>query len=215
MNSELNNEHFEKIAEIAKAFSNGRRLQLIELLYHGEKSVELMSTILDAGITSVSAHLQILKSSGIVKSRKEGKNVFYRISDDSVMLLLDNLKKIPVHIHFGEGDTYQRLLPNISLGEFIQRFESKDAVIVDVRPKDEFCNFHIPGAISVPIDKINEWASSYYGKTDVIVYCRGIYCILSSQAVSVLNGKGINAYIYQNGISEWRTAGLPVITNAV
>ena len=212
MTSELNTQFFDKASEIAKSLGNGRRMQILELLSHGEKSVERLAISLDIGITSVSAHLQILKNAGVVSARKEGVKVFYSIADKGVSQLLDHVKNITAKIGYPETDTSLLMLSEhaISLHQLIKKLDAGQSVLIDVRPNDEYETFHIPGAISVPVEEVNDWALHFRDAKEVIIYCRGIYCLLSVSAMQTLTAKGITCSIYPQGISEWRRAGFPV-----
>lgn len=212
MNNELDSDFFEKASHIAKSLGNSRRMQLLELLTHGEKSVERLAVSLDIGITSVSAHLQILKGAGVINSRKDGVKVYYSIADKGVSQLLDHVKNIASKI--GRIDTNDALQifgdRIISLHALMKRMDEKTCTLIDVRPQDEYETFHIPGALSVPVESVNDWAYQYDSPNALVIYCRGIYCLLSAAAMSTLSERGIECYIYTNGISEWRRAGFPV-----
>lgn len=212
MKNELDSHFFDKASDIAKSLGNSRRMQLLELLSHGEKSVERLAVSLDVGITSVSAHLQILKNSGVVNARKEGVKVFYSIADKGVSLLLDHVKNITAKIGYPEAEESLHLITenSISLRQLINKLDEDNCVLIDVRPNDEYQTFHIPGAQSVPVVDVNDWALNFMDDREVVIYCRGIYCLLSAAAMQTLQEKGINCSIYPHGISEWRRAGFPV-----
>lgn len=212
MTSELDCHFFDKAADIAKSLGNSRRMQLLELLSHGEKSVERLAISLDIGITSVSAHLQILKNAGVVHARKEGVKVFYSIADKGVSLLLDHVKNITAKIGYPETEAALNMVSehSISLHQLINKLDAGHCVLIDVRPNDEYQTFHIPGAHSVPVEEVNDWAFDFNEVHEVIIYCRGIYCLLSAAAMQTLTAKGITCSIYPHGISEWRRAGFPV-----
>ncbi|MEG1213221.1 MAG: metalloregulator ArsR/SmtB family transcription factor [Leclercia sp.] len=212
MTSELDSQFFDKASDIAKSLGNGRRMQLLELLSHGEKSVERLAVSLDIGITSVSAHLQILKNAGVVRARKDGVKVFYSIADKGVSLLLDHVKNITAKIGYPETETALHVVSeySISLHQLINKLDAGNCVLIDVRPKDEYETFHIPGAQSVPVEDVNSWALNFNDAHEVIIYCRGIYCLLSAAAMQTLTARGITCSIYPQGISEWRRAGFPV-----
>ncbi len=212
MDGELDSSYFDKAAIIAKSLGNNRRIKILELLSHGEYSVENIANSLNVGITSVSAHLQTLKNSGIIVSHKEGVKVFYKLADKSIAILLDHIKNITTKLSLPHLKDAEKATENttIALHDLLKAIDTQTCTIIDVRPKNEYDTSHIPGALSVPVDDVSSWAGNYAGDKNVVIYCRGIYCLLSATAMRILENNGITCYIYRNGISEWRNAGFPM-----
>lgn len=209
MSLKLREDFFISVEIFAKALANARRFQLAEIISYGEKSVETLAADTGIGLTSVSSHLQILKNAGLVKTRKDGVRVYYSLTHDSVRQAIDAIKRASGE-RINEGAVHSGSYTSLSINELQAELGLNNCILLDVRPVEEFVAFHIPGAISVPVEMITEWARGYTGNKKVVIYCRGEYCGLSQEAVSELRKKGIQAAIYSNGISEWRSAGLPL-----
>jgi rhodanese-related sulfurtransferase/DNA-binding transcriptional ArsR family regulator len=203
--------YFSDIERFTKSLANARRFQVAELLSYGEKSVEAISLDTGIGITSVSSHLQILKNAGIVESRKDGVKVFYSINNISVRRVLDAIKLAScAGLRLNERDMAISRPSAVTLKELESLLSEGECTLIDVRPIEEFRTSHIPGALSVPISQLDEWAKSYLDNKRVVIYCRGTYCSLSYEAINKLKEKGVKADIYPNGINEWRIAGFPL-----
>jgi rhodanese-related sulfurtransferase/DNA-binding transcriptional ArsR family regulator len=207
---------FEQFALVAKALGHANRLELLELLAQGERSVEALSKVAGLSIANTSRHLQQLRLAGLVVSRKKGLYVFYRVAGDDVIYLLSSLRRTSErHIgkvnqvvfgYFNERDT----LEPISRDELRERNKKGLVTVLDVRPTEEYEFGHIPGAINVPVEDIEKFIKDIPAGQEVIAYCRGPYCVLAFEAVAKLRVKGFGARRLEDGYPEWKAAGLPV-----
>lgn len=207
---------FEQFAIVAKALGHANRLELLELLAQGERSVEALANVAGLSIANTSRHLQHLRLAGLVVSRKEGLYVFYRVASDDVINLLGSLRKTSErHIgevtrivtgYFNERDT----LEPVSRDVLRERSENGLVTVLDVRPAEEYEFGHIPGAINIPLEDIEKYIKDLPAGQEVIAYCRGPYCVLAFDAVAKLRENGFDARRLEDGYPEWKAAGLPV-----
>ena len=211
---------YEQFARIGKAVTSPRRIELLELLAQGERSVESLAGAAGLGVTSASAHLQVLRGARLVATRREGTRILYRLADADVVGLIDLVRRLArarlaevdevVDAYFSARDT----LEPIGHHELLARSERAEVVVLDVRPREEFEAGHIPGAISIPLDELRERLDELPRDVEVVAYCRGPYCVLAPQAVALLAERGIPARRLDEGLPEWRLAGLPVAVGA-
>ena len=207
---------YDAFARTAKALSSPKRVELVELLAQGERSVEALAEATGMGVTNTSAHLQVLARSRLVETRKEGTRVFYRLSGDDVAAFVSALRDLTrsrvaevdrvVRDYFGSRDT----LEPVAREELLDRLERGKVIILDVRPVEEFAAGHIPGALSVPLEQLDAALARLPKRAEIVAYCRGPYCVLAPQAVERLQAKGFKARRLAEGLPEWRLAGLPV-----
>ena len=207
---------FEQFAQVAKALSHPHKLELLELLAQGERSVEALAKVAGLTVANTSRHLQQLRRAGLITSRKEGLYVFYRVAGDDVIDLLRGLRRTGQrHISdvndvivgfFNDRDS----LEAVSRRELLQRSKDGLVTVLDVRPTEEYENGHIPGALNVPLDEIEQHLANLPKEQDVIAYCRGEYCVLAFEAVAALRKKGFSARRLEEGYPEWKAAGFPV-----
>ncbi len=201
-----------EIAEIAKVLGNVHRLTLLECLMSSEQSVECLSELSGLSIANTSQHLQHLKRSGILQSRKVGKHVFYRLGDGPVMDIITTIQK---YAEFNRAEM-RRLIDDmdnqeaISWDELLDRIKEKSTILLDVRPKEEFNQGHLPNAVNIPIDELESRLEELTSNSNLIAYCRGPYCVLSANALELLRAKGIRARHFKNGFSGWKDAGMDV-----
>jgi rhodanese-related sulfurtransferase/DNA-binding transcriptional ArsR family regulator len=207
---------YEQFARTAKAFASPKRIELLELLAQGEHSVEVLANGTGMEVTNTSAHLQVLRHSRLVETRKEGTRVYYRLADDEVAAFVASLRDL-ARARLAEVDRVVQdyfvardALEPISRAELVKRVSRGDVVILDVRPAEEFSAGHIPGALSVPLDQLDAALSRLPKRARIVAYCRGPYCVLAPQAVQRLLAKGFQARRLVDGMPEWRLAGLPV-----
>jgi len=207
---------FDQFAQVAKALSHAHKLELLELLAQGERSVEALANVAGIAVANTSRHLQQLRRAGLVASRKEGLYVFYRLAGDDVIDLLRSLRRTGQR-HIGEVNEVligyfndRDSLEAISRMELLQRSKEGLVTILDVRPSEEYEAGHIPGAVNVPLDEIERHLATLPRDPDVIAYCRGEYCVLAFEAVATLRKHGFSARRLEEGYPEWRAAGLPV-----
>lgn len=207
---------FEQFSRVGKALSNSHRLEILEFLAQGEKSVERLSEISGMSFANTSQHLQHLRLAGLVASRKEGQRVFYSLSDDGIIDLMGAIRKISQK-NIAEVDqivnTFFLVKDNmepVSHEELLKRIHDGLVTVLDVRPPDEYKAGHIPGSINVPLKELDKYMKEFDPNSEVIAYCRGPYCLLSFDAVEKLRQKGFKAKRLEDGFPEWKKAGHPV-----
>lgn len=211
---------YEQFARIGKAVTSPRRIELLELLAQGERSVQTLAGAAGLGVTTTSAHLQVLRGARLVATRREGTRILYRLADDDVVALIGLVRRLArarlaevdevVDAYFSARDT----LEPIGHHELLVRSERAEVVVLDVRPREEFEAGHIPGAISIPLEDLRARLGELPRGLEVVAYCRGPYCVLAPQAVELLAHRGFRARRLDEGLPEWRLAGLPVAAGA-
>lgn len=207
------NELHDAFAQVGKALANGHRIELLDLLAQGERSVEVLATRADISVALASAHLQGLRRAGLVTSRREGNRILYRLADDDVFALLASLRTVASRLGDAERAAARFLgaaQEAVSRAELLGRVRSGDAVVVDLRPADEFEAGHIAGALSIPLPELEARLAELPADVEIVAYCRGPYCAMSPQAVALLERAGRRARRLEDGFPEWRLAGLPV-----
>lgn len=207
---------FAEFASIAKALGHAHRLEMLEHLAQGERGVEALAERIGLSVANTSQHLQHLRRAGLVTSRRDGKFILYRLTDDRVLGLLGELFDIGernlaqvdqvLRGYFAERDSMEA----VSRNELLERSRQGLAIVLDVRPEDEFQAGHLPGAVNIPLAELEVRLSELGEGREVVAYCRGPYCVLSFEAVAALRAKGISARRLEDGFPEWRAAGLPV-----
>lgn len=207
---------FESFASVAKALGHAHRLQLLEHVGQGEQSVETLAATTGLSVANASQHLMQLRRAGLVESRRDGKRVLYRLTDNSVVTLLSSLCEIAernvaetqmvIAGYFKERDAMEPL----SREELLRRLRQKSVTLLDVRPEDEFAMGHIPGAISIPLKALKLRLKELPRSREIVAYCRGPYCVLSFEAVALLRKCGFKVRRLADGLPEWRAAGLSV-----
>lgn len=207
---------FNELSRVSKAISSGRRLELLEFLAQGERSVDQLARMSGLSVANASQHLQQLLRSGLVRNRKEGQFVFYRIAGDGVVRLIAALREVAEHnlvevqhlvkSYLGERDA----LEPVPAGELLARVREGLVTVIDVRPREEFAAGHIQGAINVPLAELEKRVQELPRSQEIIAYCRGPYCLLSVEAVGQLRSRGFSARRLEQGYPEWKSAGYPV-----
>ncbi len=207
---------FSQFARVGKAMSNANRLELIEFLAQGERSVDELAKISGLTVANTSQHLQLLRQSGLVSSRKQGLKVYYSISGDDVIQLLDALRVVAEH-HVAEVDkmvntylTVKDSLEPIPREELLERVRDGLVTVLDVRPAEEFAAGHVPGAINISLSELEERLDELGETQEIVAYCRGPHCVLAFEAVAKLREKGLNARRLEDGYPEWKVSGLPI-----
>jgi rhodanese-related sulfurtransferase len=208
---------FVGLAEIAQALGHAHRLELLEHLGQGERSVEDLAARTGLTMANTSRHLQLLRRAALVEGRREGKRIFYRLSgEEAVVGLLHALSRV------GEQNsaeiarviaTYFRArdeLEPVSRRELIDRLRSRTATVLDVRPEDEFRQGHLPGALNIPLAQLERRLAELPADREIVAYCRGPWCVLSFEAVAVLRQRGYRVRRLEDGFPEWKVAGLPI-----
>lgn len=208
---------YEAFAASGKALSNASRLELLDLLAQGERTVDALAKSAGLNVTTASAHLQILKAAGFVATRRDGVRIFYRLAGDDVARLFALLRKVAEahqvqvpaarddYLLAGGGDPGA-----VGSDELALRVRAGTAAVLDVRPREEYEAGHIPGALSIPIDELADRIEELPSDTEIVVYCRGEYCVFAYDAVRLLTGHGRRAVRLNDGMLEWRLADLPV-----
>jgi rhodanese-related sulfurtransferase/DNA-binding HxlR family transcriptional regulator len=209
---------FDAFASVAQALGSGRRAEIVDVLAQGERSVEEIATEISQSVANTSQHLRVLARAGLVRSRREGTRVFYRLASERVSDVWAAVRDVAVrHVaevnqladeYLGERDGVE----HVSADELQKRLARGDVVVLDVRPEPEYRAGHIPGAQSAPIDALASHASKLPRRRQIVAYCRGPYCIYADDAVRLLQARGLKARRLDVGLPEWRRAGLPVET---
>ena len=211
---------FDALASVARALGSGRRAEIVDVLAQGERSVEELAGEISQSVANTSQHLQVLARAGLVRSRREGTRVIYRLASDRVAELWAAVRDVAVrHVadvsvladeYLGPRDGVEQL----SAEELALRLERGDVVVLDVRSGTEFRAGHITGARSVPIEELDRLVGELPKRREVVAYCRGPYCVYADDAVRLLRSRGLKARRLDVGYPEWRRAGLPVETAA-
>lgn len=207
---------FNEFARVSKALGSGNRLELLEFLAQGERSVDALAKLSGLSVANTSRHLQVLRQAGLVAARKEGLFVYYSVSGEGVIRLLAALQEVAqnnvaevtqlVNTYLTSKDS----LEPVSVNDLADRMRSGLVTIVDVRPKEEYAAGHLPGAIHVPLADIEKNLGTLPRDREVVAYCRGPFCVLSFEAVAQLRKHGFRARRLETGYPEWKVAGLPV-----
>jgi len=211
-------EVFACFAEVAQAIGHAHRLELLEHIGQGERGVEVLAARAGLTFANTSRHLQRLRRARLVVARRDGKRVFYRLADDAVVDLLSTLRRFSernvaevervVAGYFRERDSFEP----VSREVLMERLRDGSAMVLDVRPEDEFALGHLPGAINIPLADLHRRLADLSPDREIVAYCRGAYCVLSFEAVAALRARGFKVRRLQDGFPEWRVAGLPVET---
>jgi len=207
---------FAGLAQIAQAIGHEHRLELLEHLGQGERSVEDLAARASLTLANASRHLQLLRRAALVEGRRDGKRVYYRlVGDDVVVGLLTALSRVGernsaeiarvIASYFRARDE----LEPVSRDELLDRLRAGSAAVLDVRPEDEFANGHLPEALNIPLAQLERRLAELPPDQEIVAYCRGPWCVLSFEAVALLRQRGYRARRLEDGFPEWKTAGLP------
>jgi rhodanese-related sulfurtransferase/DNA-binding transcriptional ArsR family regulator len=216
MSSRVKETLLEQFAAVAKAVAHPHRFALLEHLAQGERTVEGLAERSGLSVANVSQHLQTMRRSGLLTARRDGKFVFYRLADDSALDLMHAIHRVAerntaevegiVRGYFHERDAMEP----VTRAELRKRMKDGLATVLDVRPADEFALGHIPGAINIPVSELKRRLAELSKKQEIVAYCRGSYCVMAFEAVATLRSHGFKVRRLQDGMPEWRAAGLPV-----
>ena len=205
-----------QLARVGKALSNGNRLELLDFVAQGPRSVEELATMTRLSVANASKHLQELRRAGLVRARKEGLRVFYEVAGPDVVGLIAALGHV-AETRLAEMEQLVRTyitardnLEPIPAAELVKRSNQGLVTVLDVRPAKEFAAGHLPGAINVPVEDLGKRMRNFPKGREVIAYCRGPYCLLSVDAVAMLRARGFKARRLVDGFPEWKASGLPV-----
>jgi rhodanese-related sulfurtransferase/biotin operon repressor len=209
---------YAQFAAVAKAVAHQHRLELLELVAQGERSVETLAACTGLSVANTSQHLQHLRRAGLVRARRQAKFVFYSLADDAVLAMLAAMRRVAER-NVGEVERILRSyfherdgLEPVSRAELARRMKQGLVTVLDVRPEDEFALGHLPGARNVPLGQLKRHLAKFDRKIEIVAYCRGPYCVMSFEAVAQLRKLGFKARRLEDGLPEWRAAGLPVET---
>lgn len=209
----------EQFARIAKAVANPHRIEILDILAQGERNVEEIAKEASLTIGNASQHLQGLRESRLITSRKHGLYVYYRLTDPSVFRLIQIIREIAqmqlaeVNLLVESYFTNRASLEAITLDELYARLREPDLVVLDVRPSTEYAQGHIPGARSIPVDELEQRLGELTLGQTIVAYCRGPYCVLADEAVELLSAQGYQVQRLQEGYPDWLLAQLPTETN--
>jgi rhodanese-related sulfurtransferase len=207
---------FDLFAQVGKAMGSGKRLELLDLLAQGERTVEALARAAELGLTTASAHLQTLKRAHLVTTRREGTKIYYRLAGADVGALYALVRTVAAeHLSQVEEARAAYLGPDtdqVTREELLRRVRSGQATVIDVRPAEEYASGHIPGAVSIPWEELADRLAELPLDQEIVAYCRGAYCVLAHDAVRLLTAHGRAARRLADGMLEWRLADLPVVT---
>ena len=207
---------YEAIGRVALALGSAGRLQILEFVAQGERGVDALAAMTGLSVANTSKHLQALRQAGLVSARKEGLRVYYSIAGNDVSALLSALREVSEH-RVADVEQLLRLwlahrdeMEAVPAQEVLDRAKKGLVVVLDVRPPEEYSAGHLPGAVNIPIHELEKRLRELPKRKEIIAYCRGPYCLMSYDAVSLLRKKGIKARRLEAGLPEWRAAGFPV-----
>lgn len=218
-NRKFKDEIYEQLSRIGKALASPRRLELLDLLCQGPRTVEALAQEAEQSLANTSQHLQVLRAARLVEAEKRGLYVTYRLANDAVCKLYRELRTLAGSRLLELKDITRTFLERreeltpVGCDELVSRARSGEVTLLDVRPPEEFEAGHIPGAVSVPLDELEKRLADLPRDRDIVAYCRGPYCVLAVQAVEVLRARGFHAVRMEEGVPDWRARGLSIETN--
>jgi rhodanese-related sulfurtransferase/DNA-binding transcriptional ArsR family regulator len=209
---------FAQFAAVAKALAHAHRLEILEQLAQGERSVEVVAQRTGLSVANTSQHLQHMRRAGIVVARREGKFILYTLADEAVLDLMATLRRIAqrnvaevervIRSYFNDRDSMEP----VSREQLLENSRAGVVIVLDVRPADEFALGHLPRAVNIPLRELEARLGELDRDQEIVAYCRGPYCVLSYEAVAALRARGFKARRLEDGLPEWRAAGLPIVT---
>ena len=212
----LKQQIYSQVARIGKVVCHGHRLELLEYLAQGERTVEALVKLTGLSVANTSQHLRVMRQSGLVEARKDGLYVYYSLADDEIVRLLSSMRRL-AESHLADVDRLVRAyltvkdeLEPIPRRELLERARKGIVTVLDVRPSEEYASGHVPGAVNVSLKGLEQWLKKLPHDQEIVAYCRGPHCVLAFEAVAKLREKGFQARRMEDGFPEWREAGLPV-----
>ncbi|MFD4838506.1 ArsR/SmtB family transcription factor [Achromobacter sp. NPDC058515] len=205
---------FDALADVAKTLAHPHRLVLLEHIQQGERPVERLAELSGLSIANASQHLQQLRRAGLVQTRRDGKRVLYRLGSGPIANVLASLRDYAAHQQtemqgvIADSVHQRERLEGISVEELLDRM--KNVVVLDVRPAEEYALGHLPGAVNIPTEELERRLAELPKNVEIVAYCRGPYCVLSTDAVRALRERGLSAHRLNAGFPEWKAAGLRV-----
>ncbi|OLZ50159.1 ArsR/SmtB family transcription factor [Amycolatopsis keratiniphila] len=218
MGSDAKLSMFDQFALVGKALGSGKRLELLDLIAQRERTVGELAQLAGLGISTTSAHLQVLKRARLVTTRREETSIFYALAGDDVAALYVQVQRV-ARSHIAEAERARLAYLGVSddsdvvkvdREELLARVRSGSVVVLDVRPGDEYAAGHIPGAASIPLEQLERRLAELPADLEVVAYCRGDNCVMALEAVRLLRANGRNAHRLDHGIVEWRVSGQPI-----
>lgn len=212
---------YEQVSRIGKALSSPKRLELLELLAQGEKSVDMLADALSIEIKLASAHLKVLREARLVVARKNGKFVFYRLASDDVASLWVTLREtaqehlVELRVAVNNMAATPDKLANISREQLLDKARRGTIILIDVRPRAEFDHSHLPFARSMPLEEIRHRLAELPKSREIVAYCRGPFCVFAEEAAHLLRLHGRKVSKLHDGVAEWRASGLPLESEEV
>jgi len=207
---------YEELSRIGRALGSPNRLDLLEILAQGERSVEVLARVTGLSVANTSHHLQALREARLAEARKDGLFVYYQLASPEVFALVSMIRRLGeqriaevdriVRSYFGSRDD----LEPVRREELLERATTGTVLVLDVRPAEEYRAGHIPGAMSVPLDRLEQRLADLPPDKEIVAYCRGPYCVMSYDAVEALRARGRSARRLVDGFPEWRAEGLPI-----
>jgi rhodanese-related sulfurtransferase len=208
---------FDEFARAAKALASGRRIELLDVLANGERTVEALAREVGLSVANTSQHLQVLRQAGLIAGRRQGTSIFYRLAAPEVFQLWQALRILAANqlaeverlaaAYLGDRDE----LEPVTREELDRRLQDGDGLVVlDVRPADEYAAGHLPGAVSIPVGELRRRLAELPRDREIVAYCRGPYCAFAHEAVTLLREEGFSARRLEDGLPEWQAAGLAV-----
>lgn len=213
---EKNEAIFCMLAKIGDAIASPKRLKLVSLLSQGEKTVEQLATMSNQSVAAASAHLKVLRASGLVVSHKEGRHVYCGLAGDNVVQLLMLLRQLGEELvpeireilrdYFERPET----MSTLTMHEVLEEVRNQRVILLDLRNEDEYATGHLPGARHVPVADLARHVAELPPDTPILAYCRGPYCVASLKGVTTLKEQGLQAHRLSFGVPEWKAEGLPL-----
>lgn len=207
---------FEQFARVGKALSSPKRLEIVDLLAQGERTVEEIARETEMSVASASQHLQVLKGARMVEVRRVGLYMHYRLADEDVFRTWQAVRDLAESRLAEVEGVVEAYLENrdaleaVDATKLMERLSDEGMIVLDVRPEEEYRAGHIPGAISVPVDALEAALQTLPKDREIVAYCRGPYCVFSDEAVALLRSRGYRASKLRQGLPDWRAAGMPV-----
>ena len=207
---------YEQVARVGKAFANPKRLEILEMLAQGEKAVETVAASVAITVKLASAHLKALKEARLVQSRRDGKRMVYRLSGGDVAQLGVTLREVAeehlveLRVALQQMMAEPERLTQLGRKELLAQAKRGEVIVLDVRPQDEYDTAHLPFARSLPLAELAHRLAELPRKSEIVAYCRGPFCLMSDDAVKLLQARGYRARKTFDGVSEWQAAGLPI-----